>query len=95
MPGYSRFFIFLQLGDGTSSQFVIVLTGLNLQHSSCQHAWKTVDPDQMASDEASDLNLQCFQKRINLRTSGQGFNLKKSNYSKLMSNLVKSARTDL
>ena len=35
--------------------------------------WKNgVDRDQMAMEE-TDLELQCFRKRINLGSAGQGF----------------------
>ena len=31
-----------------------------------------VDPDQLASEKPADLNLQCFQKQINLGSAEQG-----------------------
>ena len=50
---------------------------INLQHLSSKHVFSirmknSMDPDQMASAEANDLDLQCFQKRINPGSAGQG-----------------------
>ena len=58
---------------------------VNLQHSSCKHVFSirvenSVDPDQMAfrwlCQKPSDLDLQCFQKRINPGSAGQGLIIK-------------------
>ena len=58
---------------------------VKMKHSSCEYTLtgimeNSVDPDQMASSDAVDLDEQCFQKQqINLGSARQG--LRKDNLS--------------
>ena len=49
---------------------------VNMQQFSCKHILSirvenSVDPDQMASSRPADLDIYCFQKRINQGLAGQ------------------------
>ena len=49
--------------------FILLISSIPVVSMYIQSAWKSVDPDQIASAEA-DLDLQCFQKMINLDKIG-------------------------
>ena len=59
--------------DYTPPQFFILLTysiPVVIKNVSTSRVENSVDPDQ------SDLNLQCFQKKINPGSAGQGLSLR-------------------